>query len=110
MVPTMSSLLSAVSYMDEFQQFLQRLREAMDARGWNQSDLARELGVRRATVSDWFARGRVPMGDAVMRMPKALGVDGHWLLTGEVSDSASSAQHRRALEEVRRIADEALGE
>jgi transcriptional regulator with XRE-family HTH domain len=49
----------------------------------SQADLARELGVGMATVSEWFTRGRVPNGDVMLRIPGALGISGHWLLTGE---------------------------
>jgi hypothetical protein len=48
-----------------------------------QADLARDLGVGVATVSEWFTRGRVPNGDVMLRLPSTLGVSGHWLLTGE---------------------------
>lgn len=48
----------------------------------SQADLARELGVGVATVSEWFTRGRVPSGEVILRLPDALQVNGHWLLTG----------------------------
>lgn len=49
----------------------------------SQADLARELGVGVATVSEWFTRGRVPNGDVMLRLPAVLSVNGHWLLTGD---------------------------
>ena len=49
----------------------------------SQADLARGLGIGVATVSEWFTRGRVPNGDVMLRLPSALQVSGHWLLTGE---------------------------
>lgn len=67
----------------ELSAFFERLRQVLDDRGMTQADLARELGVGVATVSEWFTRGRVPNGDVMLRLPHALGVDGHWLLTGE---------------------------
>lgn len=67
----------------ELSAFFERLRQCLDARGMTQADLARELGVGVATVSEWFTRGRVPNGDAVLRLPHTLAVNGHWLLTGE---------------------------
>lgn len=63
--------------------FLGRLRLVLSDRGMSQADLARELGVGVATVSEWFTRGRVPNGDVMLRLPQALRVNGHWLLTGE---------------------------
>jgi len=63
--------------------FLSRLREAMRRAGITQSELARQLGVREATVSDWFRLGAVPSGGTLLRLPGVLREDGHWLLTGE---------------------------
>ncbi len=67
----------------ELSAFFERLRQVLDDRGMSQADLARELGVGVATVSEWFTRGRVPNGDVMLRLPLALAVNGHWLLTGE---------------------------
>ncbi|HET7231082.1 MAG TPA: helix-turn-helix transcriptional regulator [Longimicrobium sp.] len=67
----------------ELSAFFERLRQVLDDRGMSQADLARELGVGVATVSEWFTRGRVPNGDVMLRLPAALGVSGHWLLTGQ---------------------------
>lgn len=67
----------------ELSAFFERLRQVLDDRGMSQADLARELNVGVATVSEWFTRGRVPNGDVMLRLPAALRVDGHWLLTGE---------------------------
>jgi transcriptional regulator with XRE-family HTH domain len=67
----------------ELSAFFERLRQVLDDRGMSQADLARELNVGVATVSEWFTRGRVPNGDVMLRLPAALAVDGHWLLTGE---------------------------
>jgi transcriptional regulator with XRE-family HTH domain len=67
----------------ELSAFFERLRQLLDDRGMSQADLAREVGVGVATVSEWFTRGRVPNGDVMLRLPHALSVNGHWLLTGE---------------------------
>jgi transcriptional regulator with XRE-family HTH domain len=67
----------------ELSAFFERLRLVLDDRSMSQADLARDLGVGVATVSEWFTRGRVPNGDVMLRLPLALEVDGHWLLTGE---------------------------
>lgn len=91
--------------------FRGRLREAMELRGLNQSGLADLLGVRIATVSNWFTRDRVPMGDVVIRMPDALGVNGHWLLTGEGPKERKPAAPdltREALQQIRRLVDSVL--
>lgn len=67
----------------ELSAFFERLRLVLEDRAMTQADLARELGVGTATVSEWFTRGRVPSGDVMLRLPHALRVSGHWLLTGE---------------------------
>jgi transcriptional regulator with XRE-family HTH domain len=67
----------------ELSAFFERLRQLLEDRGMSQADLAREVGVGVATVSEWFTRGRVPNGDVMLRLPHALAVSGHWLLTGE---------------------------
>jgi len=100
----------------ELTAFFERLRQVLADRGMSQADLARELGVGEATVSEWFTRGRVPSGDVLLRLPAVLEVNGHWLLTGEgprelpwsgedlyVRGAADAvAQMRRHLDEVAR--------
>jgi transcriptional regulator with XRE-family HTH domain len=77
----------------ELSAFFERLRQVLDDRGLSQADLARELGVGVATVSEWFTRGRVPNGDVMLRLPGALRVNGHWLLTGEGPRELEEAPH-----------------
>jgi transcriptional regulator with XRE-family HTH domain len=67
----------------ELSAFVARLRQCLDEQGMSQADLARELGVGVATVSEWFTRGRVPGGEVMLRLPHVLRVNGHWMLTGE---------------------------
>lgn len=67
----------------ELSAFFERLRLCLDDRDMSQADLARDLGVGVATVSEWFTRGRVPSGEIMLRLPQTLQVNGHWLLTGE---------------------------
>lgn len=98
----------------ELSAFFERLRQVLEDRGMTQADLARELGVGVATVSEWFTRGRVPNGDVMLRLPHALGVDGHWLLTGEGSRDRERRRGgdpyaqgaRDAVERLRRCLDE----
>lgn len=83
----------------ELSAFFERLRRVLDDRAMSQADLARELNVGVATVSEWFTRGRVPNGDVMLRLPGALRVNGHWLLTGEgpsEHDPAGGADPYRA--------------
>lgn len=88
----------------ELSAFFERLRQVLEDRDMSQAELARELGVGMATVSEWFTRGRVPNGDVMLRLPHALQVNGHWLLTGE----GSSEQHAQDGDPYRRGAHEAV--
>ena len=63
--------------------FAERLTIAMKRAGMNKTQLARALEARNATVTAWLKHGAIPTGDYLMQMPGVLGVDGHWLLTGE---------------------------
>lgn len=67
----------------DIQGFLRRLRQALEARSMSQSDLARQLGVRAATVSDWFNQDRIPSGLVMLRLPNVLAVNPGWLFSGE---------------------------
>lgn len=49
----------------------------------SQTELARQLGVRVATVNEWLNRDTMPGGAIMVHLPGILSVDGHWLLTGE---------------------------
>lgn len=62
--------------------FHRRLREAFEAAGISQAELARRTNTTPPSVSDWFRRGAMPSGDAMLRLPEALGVSADWLLYG----------------------------
>lgn len=66
-------------------EFLRRLRLALDQSGISQNELARRTGQSSQGISDWFSKGALPGGEALIRLPQALGVSGHWLITGEGS-------------------------
>jgi len=78
--------------MDAITGFRTRLRDALERKGMSQTELARQLGVRVATVNEWLNRGTMPSGPIMLRLPGILALDGHWLLTGERRMSAG-AEH-----------------
>jgi transcriptional regulator with XRE-family HTH domain len=78
-----------------------RVLALISERGETLADLARDLGVPHATVLKWSG-GSVPGGDLLAKLPKALGVSGHWLLTGEGPADAPGA--REDLSRARRVA------
>lgn len=72
--------------------FRDRLQQAMGAAGLNRSQLAREVGVDRSTVSQLLAGDgkRLPNAHVVGACAEALGVSTDWLLS--LSDRAESAE------------------
>ena len=62
-----------------------RLREALaQSTLEGQSDLAKRVGVSRASVSDWLSgKTKALEGANLTKAAEALGVDAHWLATGE---------------------------
>lgn len=68
-------------------QFTERLTKAVELSGLTWNALAEKLSegdtrVYASTTTPW-RDGAMPSGEMLMRLPKVLGVDGHWLLTGE---------------------------
>lgn len=60
---------------------------ARESRGLTQAEIARELDIDKSRVSRWFnpddRQAEAPGPDYLPYLPELLGVDGHWLLTGE---------------------------
>lgn len=104
----------AVEDVYEFQNWLQR---EMDARGWTNSRLARELGIFRGTISRWLADPksgafRRPSYENTKRMGEVFGVDTERLLylIGWVSEDEiqiSDAQ-RDCIKVIRMLPDDML--
>lgn len=65
--------------------FKQRLRHALALSGKGQNEVAREVGASQSVASEWFdeAVETLPGGRFLIRLPGALRVNGHWLVTGE---------------------------
>lgn len=61
----------------------ERLMAVVKQKGLTQADLVRASGATSPTVTDWFNRGAVPDAERLARIAKAIGVNGHWLLTGQ---------------------------
>ena len=96
------------------------IREAMRHRiiyaftlsGLQQTEIVKALGIDRSRVSRWFnsdaEQGETPGPDYLPLLPDLLGVDGHWLLTGDGpmrrTDPAAS---RVALDRIERVLREA---
>lgn len=98
--------------------FAYRLEKVLRERGISQNQLARALSVRgkrvyTSVVNRWLPRHDqedwrpiLPSGEYMLRLPEILGVDGHWLLTGqgEMLPIPPSAKER-AFDLIAQIAD-----
>jgi len=63
--------------------FRRRIEEALQAAGITKAELARLLAKSPSAISEWWTKQAMPEGETILRLPEALGVSGHWLLTGE---------------------------
>jgi transcriptional regulator with XRE-family HTH domain len=63
--------------------FPDRLKQAIEDRGFNQSSLARTLGVSQTTVSRWERGENTPSEEEINKLCYALRVNRHWLVGGE---------------------------
>jgi transcriptional regulator with XRE-family HTH domain len=56
-----------------------RIKEARQARGWSQQDLAERIGVSQPTIVHWEQGTHAPRNLALARLADALGVSRQWL-------------------------------
>lgn len=83
-----------------------RLREA---RGWNQSALAKESGIGQSTVAGIEGGSRNKAPSSLIEIAHALGVDAYWLKTGlgkQKPDIQLSADESLLLRALPLISDE----
>ena len=73
-----------------------------------QSELARRIGVRQATISQWFSENSPaqPKAEQMVKLPHALEVNGHWLLTGEGTMDDRPTEAQIVLEGIRRLLEQ----
>lgn len=57
-----------------------RIQVRMQALGVTQADVAKGLGMASSSVSDWFRKGALPDGAAMLALPKVLKCSANWLL------------------------------
>jgi transcriptional regulator with XRE-family HTH domain len=77
-----------------------RIKDARDALGWSQEDLAHRIGVTPETISGWESEERDPRSNRILTLAGVLGVSAHWLLDGNAEfapdDSTNPAAAARA--------------
>lgn len=66
----------------------ERIKEALDRKGWKEIRLAAEVGTVESTVKRWISNEVKPRLETVPELAGALGVSISWLLTGREEDSA----------------------
>lgn len=64
--------------------FCARLEALRVKRGLTQKAVADLLETGQGTVQPWFKGEKLPSAEMMLRLPAALGVSGHYLLTGEM--------------------------
>lgn len=70
-----------------------RLRAALEDSGFNQSELARRVGVSRGAVSLWLNGSTTSLtGDNLLKVASVLGVSANWLASGRGKMKPASAQ------------------
>lgn len=63
--------------------FPERLRLAMDIRGIKQTDLVKETGISKSSISHYLSGEYIAKQDNTYKLAKALRVDQGWLMGGE---------------------------
>lgn len=86
--------------------FGDRLAAAREAAGMTQSQLARRLGVKKATIADWENDLSEPRANRLSMMAGMINVSIMWLLTGEGEGmDAPFAEGEASLELVDAVAE-----
>jgi transcriptional regulator with XRE-family HTH domain len=67
--------------MSKHPHFAERLRVAMAKLDWSGADLARALGISRASTNPWLRGEAEPPPKQMMAAARALGVDVSWLVS-----------------------------
>ena len=71
----------------------ERIRRAMERKGMRPAELARRVGISRASVSDWMSGKTKSLdGENLLRAAEALSVSPRWLQTGFGKEDLAPAQ------------------
>ena len=69
--------------MNETNEFQYRLLKVIADRGITASDLAKESGIDKGSLSNYINGKYIPKQDKAYRLARALRVDAGWLMTGD---------------------------
>lgn len=83
------------------------LQQRLDGRSWNQSDLARALGVPPGTVQRW-TKGTIPRPEMIERIADVFAFDTKTLLqiAGYIEDDADDPEERSLVSIYRALPEE----
>jgi transcriptional regulator with XRE-family HTH domain len=85
-----------------------RIRQAIDASGLKQAEIARRVGVERQTVGDWYHGRSVNVRpDHLFALADVLGVEARWLATGHGPRERVSPILSNYAEVIRQLSPEA---
>lgn len=114
---SMTTATEDFDWGDEFSTFGDRLARAREHAGMNQSELARRLGVKLATLRNWESDRSEPRSNRLQMLSGLLGVSIVWLMSGHgdgapAMDLGSSESFDEVLAELRelRLAQKRLSE
>ena len=85
--------------------FKARLIRLCGQRQWKQKELAEAVGATQQSVSPWLdpKKPDIPKGRLMLALPQALGVSGHWLLTGKGPETPPGAAEATIYERGRAV-------
>lgn len=86
----------------------QRLREAREASGLSQGQVARKLDLHRPTVTEIEAGRRKVSAEEVAKFADLYGVTAEWIVSGASADDEADARIRIAARELSKMSDKDL--
>ena len=89
-------------------EFWKNARSLMNEQGLRQADVARGVGVPKATVFHWIDRDTIPKADAAVKIADLLGTTVRYLVTGTRQEYELSPLEKRLIEACRGLSDPML--
>lgn len=79
-------------------QAMDRIADAIQARGWSWSELARRVGKTSSAASQWSGKRAFPTQRTFIAIAAALDVAASWLLSGDDPDAEIKPKTKRQAE------------
>lgn len=83
----------------------ERIREAREAAGLSQGQVARKLDMHRPTITEIEAGRRKVSAEELGRFASLYGVSAEWLVNGSTSDESGNARLLLAARELSKMSD-----